>query len=33
MKPNEDWRALTIYQIMVGSFIHGRDGAEGYDQL
>lgn len=33
MKPNEDWRALTIYQIMVGSFIHGRDGAKGYDQL
>jgi len=31
--PASDWRSLTIYQVMVGSFIHGEDGAEGYDAL
>ena len=28
-----DWRALTIYQIMVSSFIHSDDGAKGYHRL
>lgn len=32
-KPSSDWRSLTIYQVMVGSFLHGKDGAEGYDSL
>ncbi|WP_290387092.1 alpha-amylase family glycosyl hydrolase [uncultured Muribaculum sp.] len=32
-KPSSDWRSLTIYQIMVGSFLHGEGGAEGYDSL
>ena len=31
--PSEDWRALTIYQIMVGSFMHGDDSAPGYQAL
>lgn len=31
--PSEDWRSLTIYQIMVGAFQHGENGAEGYNQL
>ncbi len=31
--PEKDWRALTIYQVMVGSFLHGEDGAEGYNDL
>ena len=29
----KDWRSLTIYQIMVGSFIHSEDGADGYNKL
>ena len=33
LKPSEDWRSLTIYQVMVGSFLHGEDGAEGYDDM
>lgn len=28
-----DWRALTIYQIMVSSFIHSEHGAKGYHRL
>lgn len=31
--PNPDWRALTIYQVMVSSFIHDENGAAGYDDL
>ena len=31
--PERDWRSLTIYQVMVGSFLHGEGGAEGYDKL
>lgn len=33
LRPSEDWRSLTIYQIMVGSFQHGEEGAEGYNEL
>lgn len=33
LKPEKDWRALTIYQVMVSSFIHAEDGAEGYTDL
>lgn len=33
MEHNEDWRALTIYQVMVSSFIHSDDGADGYNRL
>lgn len=32
-RPSSDWRSLTIYQVMIGSFIHGRGGAPGYDEL
>lgn len=32
-KPCSDWRSLTIYQVMVGSFQHGEGGASGYDDL
>lgn len=32
-EPCKDWRSLTIYQVMVGSFLHGKDGAKGYSQL
>ncbi|MCM1337853.1 MAG: alpha-amylase family glycosyl hydrolase [Candidatus Amulumruptor caecigallinarius] len=28
-----DWRELSIYQIMVGSFQHGDGGASGYSQM
>lgn len=31
--PSEDWRALTIYQVMVGAFQHAEDGAPGYKQM
>lgn len=31
--PERDWRALSIYQIMVGSFLHGEGDADGYDEL
>lgn len=31
--PSEEWKALTIYQIMVGSFRHGHGGAAGYNDL
>lgn len=31
--PEGDWRALAIYQIMVGSFVHSDKGAEGYDNM
>ncbi|MCM1029127.1 MAG: alpha-amylase family glycosyl hydrolase [Pseudoflavonifractor sp.] len=31
--PIDDPRALTIYQVMVGSFIHSDNGAEGYRQM
>lgn len=31
--PTEDFRGLTIYQLMVGSFIHSDNGAEGYKQM
>ncbi len=31
--PVEDFRGLTIYQIMVSSFIHSDNGAEGYSAL
>lgn len=33
LRPSEDWRSLTIYQVMVGSFLHGEDGAKGYKDL
>lgn len=32
-KPGSDWRSLVLYQVMVGSFIHSDEGAEGYDRL
>lgn len=28
-----DWRELSIYQIMVGSFMHSDRGASGYSQM
>jgi len=28
-----DWRELSIYQIMVGSFQHGKGGASGYSDM
>ena len=28
-----DWRELSIYQIMVGSFQHGEGGASGYSDM
>lgn len=28
-----DWRELSIYQIMVGSFQHGNGGASGYSDM
>ncbi|MDE6299745.1 MAG: chitobiase/beta-hexosaminidase C-terminal domain-containing protein [Muribaculaceae bacterium] len=28
-----DWRELSIYQIMVGSFQHGEGGASGYNDM
>ncbi len=28
-----DWRSLTVYQVMVGSFLHDEEGADGYDSL
>lgn len=28
-----DWRELSIYQIMVGSFQHGNGGASGYNDM
>lgn len=31
--PGADWRSLTIYQVMVGSFLHDESGAKGYDAL
>ncbi|MDE6311505.1 MAG: hypothetical protein K2L96_06780 [Muribaculaceae bacterium] len=31
--PTDDQRSLTIYQIMVASFLHGEDGAPGYKAL
>lgn len=31
--PSEDWRSLTIYQVMVSSFLHGKGGSEGYHAL
>lgn len=31
--PSADWRSLTIYQVMVGSFLHDESGAKGYDAL
>lgn len=31
--PEEDFRALTIYQVMVGSFIHSDNGADGYSEM
>lgn len=31
--PSQDWRSLTIYQIMVGAFLHGKGGAPGYNAL
>ncbi|MFG6382363.1 MAG: hypothetical protein K1V87_09695 [Muribaculum sp.] len=33
LKPESDWRALTIYQVMVGSFLHSEEGADGYNEL
>ena len=33
LRPSGDWRSLTIYQVMVGSFLHGEDGAKGYKDL
>lgn len=33
LTPERDWRALAIYQIMVGSFVHSDKGAEGYDNM
>ena len=30
---NPDWRALTLYQVMVSSFVHGKEGAPGYNAL
>ncbi len=32
-RQERDWRSLTIYQVMVGSFLHGEGGAEGYHDL
>lgn len=32
-RPESDWRALAIYQVMVGSFVHSAKGAEGYDDM
>lgn len=32
-EPCKDWRSLTIYQVMVGSFLHAEEGAEGYSDL
>lgn len=29
LTPERDWRALAIYQVMVGSFVHSDKGAEG----
>lgn len=29
-RPTGDFRGLTIYQVMVGSFIHSDDGSAGY---
>lgn len=31
--PTEDPRGLTIYQVMVSSFVHSENGAEGYSAL
>ena len=31
--PEEDWRALTIYQVMTGSFIHSEKGSDGYKEM
>ena len=31
--PSADWRSLTIYQVMVGSFLHDSEGAKGYNAL
>ena len=33
MRPIEDFRGLTIYQVMVGSFMHSDKGAEGYSEM
>ncbi len=33
LQPESDWRALTIYQVMVGSFLHSEEGADGYNEL
>ena len=33
LQPESDWRSLTIYQVMVGSFLHGEEGADGYNEL
>lgn len=32
-KPQTDWRALTIYQVMVSSFEHSSKGADGYREM
>lgn len=32
-RPVDDFRGLTIYQVMVGSFIHSENGAEGYSKM
>lgn len=31
--PESDWRALTIYQVMTGSFIHSPKGPDGYKDM
>ncbi len=31
--PTEDYRGLTIYQVMVGSFMHSPEGARGYREM
>ena len=31
--PAEDYRGLTMYQVMVGSFIHSENGAQGYSEM
>lgn len=33
LTPERDWRALAIYQVMVGSFVHSDKGTEGYDDM
>ncbi|MDE6218362.1 MAG: hypothetical protein K2F64_05105 [Muribaculaceae bacterium] len=31
--PTDDFRGLTIYQVMVGSFMHSPEGASGYRKM